>query len=337
MRYRLWLVAFLVSLIITGVHAQLRGGGPGGSGNVHVHVVLSNDRNAGPFLKVCLMEGSVDQVIGTTYTNDIGEADFVGVPMGEYHVRISGDGIETTDSSTFEVDQRKVTQAQYVTVRQLAETGPKPLSSHSTMVSASDLNVPQKARKEVDKANEAMAEQNWKKAQEHLDKAIAIAPQYATAYNNLGVLYAKTNDLPHEEEALKKAIAADDHFAPAFVNYGKMCILQKNFPQAETLLQKAVTVEPGNVESLMLLADAEYMNRHFEAAIVSARQAHSADKEHPSFVHYIAARSYQQENRQQDALAEFQLFLLEEPKGPRADHVRGDVAKIEANNQRATQ
>jgi tetratricopeptide (TPR) repeat protein len=341
MQYRRWLAPFVLSLFITCAivcaQGQLRGGGPGGSGNVHVHVVLSNDRNAGPFLKVCLMEGSVDQVIGTTYTNDIGEADFVGVPMGEYHVRISGDGVETTDSPTFDVDLRKVTQAQYITVRQLAETGPKPLSSHSGMVSAADLNVPQKARKEVDKANEEMAEQNWKKAEEHLDKAIAIAPQYATAYNNLGVLYAKTNDLPREEEALKKAIAADDHFAPAFVNYGKMCILQKNFPQAEILLQKAVTVEPNNSESLMLLADAEYMNRHFDAAIVSARQAHSSDKDHPSFVHYIAARSYQQENRQQDALAEFQLFLLEEPKGPRAEHVRGDIAKIEANSQRAAQ
>ena len=337
MQYRRWLVPFMVSLVITCVHAQLRGGGPGGSGNVHVHVVLSNDRNAGPFLKVCLMEGSVDQVVGTTYTNDIGEADFIGVPMGDYHVRISGDGVETTDSSTFEVDQRKVTQAQYVAVRQLAESGPKPLSSHSTMVSASDLHVPPKARKEVDKANQSMAEQNWKKALEHLNNAIAIAPQYATAYNNLGVLYAKTNDLPHEEEALKKAIAADDHFAPAFVNYGKLCLLQKNFPQAETLLQKAVSVEPDNAECLMLLADAEYMNRHFDAAIVSARQAHSSDKEHPSFVHYIAARSYQQENRQQDALAEFRLFLVEEPKGPRADHVRGDIAKIEANGQRAIQ
>ncbi len=225
-------------------------------------------------------------------------------------------------------------------MRQVAETGPKPLSSHSTMVSASDLNVPQKARKEVDKANEAMAEQNWKKAQEHLEKALAIAPQYATAYNNLGVLYAKTNDIPHEEEALKKAIAADDHFAPAFVNYGKMCILQKNFPLAETLLQKAVTVEPGNVESLMLLADAEYMNRHFDAAIVSARQALFVRvAEHPIFLCslHIAARSYQQEGHQQEALAEFQVFLVEEPKGPRADHVRGDIAKIEANSQRAAQ
>ena len=64
---------------------------------------------------------------------------------------------------------------------------------------------------------------------------------------------------------------------------------------------------------------------------------HAAAQEHPSFVHYIAARAYQQENRQPEALAEFQRFLQEEPKGPRADHVRGDIAKIEANSQRAAQ
>lgn len=338
MQYRRWLAPLIVFLLLTCAQAQLRGGiGPTGSGNVHVHVVFSNDRNAGPFLQVRLMQGSSDETISTSYTNDIGQVDFVGVPIGDYHVRVSGDGVETTDSATFEVDNRKITQSEYITVRQLAESGPKPVSSHSGMVSASDLNVPSKARKEVDKANEAMAERNWKKALEHLNKALAIAPQYATAYNNLGVLYAKMNDLPHEEEALKKSIAVDDHFAAAFVNYGKLCLQQKNFPQAETLLQKAVSVEPNNSESLMLLADAEYMNRHFDAAITSARQAHSSEKDHPSFVHYIAARSYQQENRQQDALAEFRLFLVEEPKGPRADHVRGDISKIEANTQRAAQ
>jgi tetratricopeptide (TPR) repeat protein len=338
MQDRRWLAPLAVFLLVTGANAQLRGGiGPSGSGNVHVHVVLTNDRNAGPFLQVRLMQGSSDEVISTSYTNDIGQSDFIGVPIGDYHVRVSGDGIETTDSATFEVDNRKVTQSEYVTVRQLTDSGPKPVSAHSTMVSAADLNVPQKARKEVDKANEAMAEQNWKKALEHLNKALLIAPQYATAYNNLGVLYAKTNDLPHEEEALKKAIAVDDHFAAAFVNYGKLCLQQKNFPQAETLLQKAVSVEPNSPENLMLLADAQYMNRHFDAAISSSRQAHSAGRDHPSFVHYIAARSYQQEGRQQDALVEFRLFLAEEPKGPRADHVRGDIAKIEAYNQRAAQ
>jgi len=330
MRYGRWL-APLIALLVTTTQAQLRAGGSGGpssGGNVHVRVVLENGRNAGPYLQVRLLGGGTS-TIGTTYTNDVGEASFNGIALGSYSIEVSGDGIQTKSTDSFMVDERKSSQSQWITVRRLEESGPRPVSAHSNMVSANDLNVPGKARKELDKANEEMAMQNWKKALEHLNKSIALAPQYATAYNNLGVLYAKTNDIPHEEEALKKAVALDEHFAPALLNYGKLCMRQKNFPQAEDLLQKASTVEPNNPETLMLLADAEFMDRHFDAAIASAHQAHTSGQDHPSFVHYIAARAYQQKSQLPEALAEFQLFLREEPKGPRADYVRGDVAKIQ--------
>jgi len=338
MRYPHLLAPTVLVLFIATAQAQLRNGPQGmGSnvGNVHVHVVLTNDRHAGGYLKVQLMEGSTDMVLGTSYTNDSGEVEFSGVPVGDYHVQISGDGIQTTDSEIFEVDNRKVTQAEYVPVREVEDTGPRPVSAHSSMVSATDLNVSNKARKELDKANEAMVMQNYKKAMEHMNVALQLAPKYATAYNNLGVLYARMNDLPHEEEALKKAVELDDHFAPALLNYGKLCLQQKNFPLAEQMLQKDVTVEPDNALALMLLADAEYMNRHFDVAIVNAKKAHTVSRDHPSFTHYIAARAYQQENQQPQALAEFQQFLKEEPKGPRADHVRGDIAKIQAAQQEA--
>lgn len=331
-----WLAPLVLSLCAPNLHAQLRGGIGGMNsnvGNVHVHIVYANDRNAGPYLLVRLMEGSSDTVIGTTYTNDIGEADFVSIPVGNYHVQVSGDGIETTASETFEVDNRKVSQSQYVAVRKVDDSGPKPLSARSPMVSATDLQVPQKARKELDKANEQMAMKNWKKSLEHLNQAIQLAPQWATAYNNLGVLYAKMNDEPHEEEALKKAITLDNRFSPALLNYGKLSLSQKNFPAAEDALQKAAAVEPGNPEMLMLLADAAYMNRHFDLAITSADRAHQVTPDHPSFVHYIAARAYQQKGDQARALAEFQLFLQEEPKGPRADHVRSDIARIQEASQ----
>lgn len=337
MSYSRRLAPLLILFLITAAQAQLRNGTRGGmdnTGNVHIRIVLTNDRAAGAYLMVQLMEGSSNAAVATTYTNDRGEAEFDRVPVGDYHVEVKGDGIQPTSSDTFEVDNRKISQSQYVTVRQVDDSAPKPLSGKSTMVSASDLNVPPKARKEVDKANEAMAMHNWKKALEHLNQAVALAPQYATAFNNLGVLYAKMNNIPQEEEALKKAVAADDHFAPALVNYGKLCLSEKNPAQAEALLQKAATVEPTNSETLMLLAYAEYLNRHFDAAIASALQAH-AGHDHPSFVHYIAARSYQQQNQQQRALAEFQTFLQEEPKGPRADQVRADVAKIQGADQEA--
>jgi len=332
MRCGHWLVALVISLLLTNVSAQVRGGGAGNllsMGSVHIHVIFANERSAGPYLMVRLMDGSSQNVVSTTYTNDMGQADFLTVRIGVYHVQVSGVGVQTTDSDTFEVDARKVAQAQYVVVRQDEDSGPKPVSAHSPMVSATDMNVPSKARKELDKANEEMALQNWKSSLDHLNKAITLAPQWATAYNNLAVLYARTNDVPHEEEALKKAVNLDEHFAPALLNYGKLCIRQKNFPQAEELLQKATTVDPDNPEVLLLLADAAYMDHHFDVAISSAQRAHSANQDHPSFVHYIAARAYQQQNQQTQALAEFKTFLQEEPKGPRADYVRGDIAKIE--------
>jgi tetratricopeptide (TPR) repeat protein len=331
-----WLAPLVSFLLVLTAHAQLHIGGSGNAyatGSVHIHVLLQNGRNAGPYLQVRLLEGGTSTVAGVTYTNDVGEAAFSMIPVGSYHVDVSGDGIQTTTSDTFAVDNRKMSQMQWITVQRTEDSGPSLASAHSSMVSATDLNVPGKARKELDKANEEMAIHNWKKSLEHLNKAIALAPGWATAYNNLGVCYAKTNDIPHEEEALKKAISLDDHFAPALVNYGKLCIRQKDFQQAEAVLQKAATAEPNDARTLLLLAYSEYMNRHFDAAIASAKQAHALGSDHASFVHYIAARSYQNEGHQQEALSEFETFLKEEPKGERADHVRGDIARIESAQQ----
>ncbi|HLI63425.1 MAG TPA: tetratricopeptide repeat protein [Terriglobales bacterium] len=339
MQYGRWLAPVIPLLLVLTSHAQLHIGGTGNpytTGSVHIHVLLQNGRNAGPYLEVRLMEGGTANVAGVTYTNDVGEASFSMVPVGSYHVEVSGDGIQTKQSDTFQVDNRKMSQMQWITVERTEDSGPSPVSARSGMVSATDLNVPAKARKELDKANEEMAMHNWKKSLEHLNKAIALAPGWAIAYNNLGVLYAKTNDIPHEEEALKKAVSLDGHFAPALLNYGKLCIRQKEFPQAEALLEKAVTAEPDDAGTLLLLAYSEYMNRHFDAAVASAHQAHALGADHPSFVHYIAARSYQNEGRQQEALAEFETFLKEEPKGPRADHVRGDIARIESAQQQVS-
>jgi len=339
MRCGRWLAPLFASLLICTAQAQLHIGGgnsPNSTGNLHVRVILDNGRSAGPYLQVRLLGGGT-ATMGTTYTNDVGEASFSGLPVGSYSIEVSGDGIQTTSTDSFMVDERKISQSQWITVHRVDDSGPKPVSAHASLVSATDMNVPNKARKELDKANQDMAMQNWKKSLQHLNQAISLAPGWATAYNNLGVLYAKMNDIPHEEEALKKAVSLDDHFSPALINYGKLCIRQKNFPQAEELLQKAVTAEPNNPESLMLLADAAYMDRHFDAAIAAADRAHASSPDHPSFVHYIAARAYQQENKQAQALAEFKIFLQEEPKGPRADHVRGDIAKIESASQVSAQ
>ena len=331
MWYRRWFALLLLCSLVGAARAQIRGG-PGqglASGTIHVHVIFANDRKAGANLQVRLMQGSGNTPIATTFTNDIGKADFRNVTVGEYHVEVSGDGIETTVSEMFEVDPRQVTQAAYVTVRQLQDGEIKTTASKPGTVSASDLKVPDKARKELDKANEALGRQEWAKAVDLLNKAIAIYPQYAKAYNNLGVAYARLNDPAREQEALEKAVSLDEHFAPAYENLAKLYLRQKQFSQAETLLGKALSANPNDAQCLTLMADVQYMERHYDAAIAAAQKAHAAPDAHPATSHYIAAMAYEQEKRSKEALSELQMFLKEEPNGPRADHVRSDLLKMQ--------
>ncbi len=326
MRYQGWIAALFLTLLVTSAQAQLRGGAGGTlAGSVHVHIIFDNDRAAGPNLFVQLMDGSSSTPVGNTYTNSNGQADFGGVRVGDYHVIVSGDGIRTTESALFEVDERKATQAQYITVHRIDNSGAEAAGSKSAMVSASAMKVPPQARKELDKADRAMAQHDWEEALQRLNKAISIDPHYAAAYNNLGVLYARMNDDAHEQAALEEAIRLDDHLAAAYLNLAKLCLREKNFLKAETLLEKLVSVDPNNGEDLMLLADAQFMNGHYDGAIASARAAHASSSTHPAFVHYIAARAYDRENRRADALAELQIFLKEEPTGLRADRARAII------------
>ena len=331
MWYRCLLASVLGSILLNSASAQFSGQG---AGNLRVRVLYENDDHAAARnLLVQLMTGPSSSPVANAYTNDSGYVEFPRVSVGEYHVIVTGDGIEKADSGMFEVDPRKITQSQYVYVRRISEGQPASRAGGWSMTSASDLAVPDGARKEFRKGAEAIAHQNWDKAVDHLNKAVMAYPQYAAAYNALGVVYGHANDTARQREALEKAIGLDDHFAPAYVNLAELCIRQKDTVQAETLLLKAVPLDPTSAKSYLLLADAQLLNQKYDAAISNAQKVHALPHERLALAHYIAARAYEHKNRPQDALAELQLFLKEEPQGPGADHVREEVKLVQQHVQ----
>ncbi len=141
------------------------------------------------------------------------------------------------------------------------------------------------------------------------------------------------NDAAQERQALEKAISLNDHFVPAFVNLAKLCLRERDSLQAETLLENALRAEPANAGNMMLLAEAQLLNKHYDAAIASAHEVHAIPHQNLAVVHYIAAHAFEHENRLRDALAELQVFLNEEPKGARADQVRQEIAKLKNGQQ----
>jgi tetratricopeptide (TPR) repeat protein len=322
------LSAPLILLLVPWASAQLSSGNVG---NVRVQLVYSDGRACSIQAHVQLMGDAGSTRVLEGFTDDGCTIEFSAVRVGKYHVVVSGEGIESTDSGAFELDSRKVTQSLEVVVTRVSETNAVvPTNPHGHTVAAGDLNIPRNARKEFDKASDLMVKENWKKAVEHLNKALVIYPKYAGAYNNLGVIRGKLGDRPGEREALQKAVSLNSHFAPAYVNLAKMAIVDHNLFEAETLLNKATAADPEDAQTLALLADVELLDQHYDDAIANCRKVHSMAHDSHALVHYIAARAFEHENRPADAVAEFRTFLKEEPSGPRADAVRKEMAGLQA-------
>jgi len=260
--------------------------------------------------------------------NEQCEADFVNVPAGSYHLIVSGQTVADTDSGAIEMTPTASAELD-VKMKRGGQVEPNYSVPANTLVSASDLGIPARARKEIERATELLRRRDLTQAEEKLRKAIAIYPPCAVAYNNLGVIYALLGNHEREREALQKAISINEQFALAYVNLGKMNIEAGDFPSAETALNKASVFDSVEPSTLVLLAYAELMDRRFDEAVVTSRKAHALDKPH-ALVHRLAANALEQQGQAAGAIAELEKFLAEESSGVRADAARKELDRVRA-------
>jgi tetratricopeptide (TPR) repeat protein len=314
----------VIFLILAGsVAAQVEGGSI--IGRVRVQVAFVNgvcDRSA----DVRMM--GRNGLVGEGVANDQCVVDFANIPVGTYHFVVSGQSIEETDTGSIVMDSTSGVELE-VKVRRATDSEANGGGAAGPVILAADLAIPARAKKEFDKANELTTAQQWPQAIERLNKAIGIYPNYASAYNNLGAIYARTGDRAREREALEKALSINDHFAPAYVNVGRMDIATGDFPNAETALNRASALDPADPMTLVLLTYAEFMNRRFDETIATSRRAHTLQGSH-AFVHQVAARAFEQKRQAANAIAELELFLKEEPSGTRAEIARKELKEVKA-------
>jgi tetratricopeptide (TPR) repeat protein len=202
-------------------------------------------------------------------------------------------------------------------------------NSENAFVSASELAIPPRARKEFDKGVEALHKYDLDHARQHFGKAIDIYPKFPSAYNNLGVVFARLGQLDREREALQAALQLNDHFELAYLNWARMDIAERNFGDAEDALRKASSLNGTDPVALILLAYSELMQGQLQGAIGDSQKAHELSKPH-AFVHRVAARAYEQKKQLDCAIAELKLSLDEEPTGSRADAARKELQMLQA-------
>lgn len=226
---RLHLTAPLVlRLLVSSGVAQFR------TGNLKVRVTFTDGRPCNIRVRVQLLGSASTSPVAEAHTNDSGMTEFNSVQIGNYHLMISGQGIEDTDSGGFEVDSRRSSQFLYVAVRRTQDTSPATVNVPSApTVAAADLNIPESAAQEFDKATGLIAKQEWKKAVERLNKALLIILSTLQPTTICGWSTHVWATGPTSAKLCRGLSSLNDHFAPAFVNLARMSIADRDFPSAD--------------------------------------------------------------------------------------------------------
>ena len=270
--------------------------------------------------------------IAGTYTMQDGMAEFRNQKFGTYQLKLDGATIEDALTARFQVVPGEGTHMEWVNVKpKQTDAGTSPDGPVS--MSVAEMNIPENARKEMEKGMEYFDKNQYKDADKHFQKAVELYPKYARAWNNIGVIKAKAGDRAGAMDAWKKAIDADDKFAGAYFNLARVSIANKQPAEAQALIEKGLIGNPGDPEGLFLLTSAQAMQGNWDDALATAKKVHA--KEHKAFVdvHMIAAQGYAAKGQPREAIAEYELFLKEDPDSPKAAMVRQKMAQLQAKVQ----
>ena len=206
----------------------------------------------------------------------------------------------------------------------------------SGTVSALDLEAPNKAIEEFNRASTLLKAQNSKEAIAHLQKAIAAYPKFVLAHNTLGLAYLDQDDGRAKDE-FAAAAKLDDKFPAPFLNLGLLALSAKDFATAQTDLEKASSLKPKDAKILSALAYAQNGDHQYKQTLETAKRVHALDHRGMANVHYIAAAAAISLGDLDTVQNELKLFLAEDPTNPLAPVARNNLDILETNKKVASQ
>jgi len=90
----------------------------------------------------------------------------------------------------------------------------------------------------------------YQKASISFQKAIAINPKHPDSYNNLGLVFQKTNSLEKSVKQFERALELKPDFVEAIQNLGGVLLALEKFDYALALYQRASLIAPESIEIL---------------------------------------------------------------------------------------
>ncbi|HLN02515.1 MAG TPA: tetratricopeptide repeat protein [Bryobacteraceae bacterium] len=196
-------------------------------------------------------------------------------------------------------------------------------------VSSRELSIPDSARREYAAAQEKLSKRDVADAVAHLQRAVAIAPQFTSAWNNLGTIAYQARQYARADECFRKALEQNPSAYEPLVNLGGVLLNEGKPDEALPYNRFAVLSRPHDALANSQLGMNYFMLRNLESSQEYLEVAKRIDPAHFSYPQLTLARIHLLRKERTLAAQELRDFLHRHPDAPESTHVRQQLAEIE--------
>lgn len=215
------------------------------TGKIRGRILLANGAPYSEPVKLTLQ--SYDGAEFSFYTDLHGQFEMNDVKAGNYVLEAEADRQRFVPVTEKVRVYKNLPSVVTLTLKERPATArPAPPAGSGPTVSAGELEqkVPEKARKEFERATAAAAAGRREEALARLNKAVEIFPDYLMARNDLGVQLMDAGRLDEAAAHLRHAVRVGPKAFNPQLNLGILLVRRHEFAEAARVLEESVSLNP---------------------------------------------------------------------------------------------
>jgi tetratricopeptide (TPR) repeat protein len=298
------------------------------SQNAIIGSVRAGDNQPLTNVRVELRDASTGVVVASSFTGAAGSFEFRQLQQGSYDVvAMSG-----TTRSEERVQLSSMTTS--IDIRLPVSNSPTDGIRGNT-VSVNQYRIPESARNEMRKAEEAAAKGKGEETLKHLDRALEIQPSYANALSLRAAIKLDREDVQGAVADAQKAIDSDGNYGMAYTVMGSALNLQGKYDDALRSLQRAETLSPDMWQVYFEMGRAYAGKKDYPASLQALDHAQRLSPTQ-QLIPLIRAFCLMQLGRSSEAVTELQGYLTHNPKGSKVEDAKKMLVRAQASQASAS-
>lgn len=260
----------------------------------------------------------------STYTDSQGTFGFHNLGPNPYTVSVNDDQYQPVQKTAI-VEPNSMNPMVFVDIALVPKASAKSNSDVPAKPSGSNPNIidvreyskrfPKSAVREFEKGLSADSAGKRDGAILHYQRAIAGAPDFYLAHNNLGSDYLSNSDFPAARREFEEVIRLNQSDAAAYFNLSNVCMLMGVMSDAQRYLDEGMRRQPDSALGRFLLATLNIRLGNYAQAEAALLQAIQLDPVMAQ-ARLQLVNLFLQQGRKADAVAQLHDFVTAFPSSP---------------------